>query len=251
MSSRSTSRDRRYKEEWETTHAEIQATSGRKTWEKEIDKAVRMLPLPQEWDAQPIESLVPLIMGGSNYGEGRTDTKDSLIAATVHFGKFMHTSQWDMQCDDITDQRIKAFRELVFTSVCITLLEYQIDEDQLNRMMRLVFATSSADKNIRRLRNGTHWVHRMIRDLMIRGWGSRSSQVFFYCKISRRRLSNYITYQKRVAVGSGVQTYARMWETSNSTDIFLAQFREYETVCEDRRNLLITAVYLVLGRSVQ
>ena len=182
-----------YRKEWETTHKEVrgslEAESSKKNFEREIDHATALLPLSAQWHFPSSENLVRDISrdvesyAGSRESEiGGSEEVEALINATRRFGELMAVSKWRMDLGNVTNQRIVAYRELVFTSVCITLLECGIDEDQVNRMMRLAFGTSSGDRNLRRLRNGAHWVHRMIRTLLARQWGQQASNLFFYCK---------------------------------------------------------------------
>ena len=148
-----------YREEWETTHKEVRGSvevkSQKKNFEREIDNATALLPPVVQWHLLPfaeklVQDIARDVYAGSRGPESEeidegAEEAGALISATCRFGELMAVLKWRMDLGNVTNQRIVAYRELVFTSICITLLDCGISEDQVNRMMRLTFSTSSGD----------------------------------------------------------------------------------------------------------
>jgi hypothetical protein len=78
--------------------------------------------------------------------------------------------------------QIHNFRELVFASLCVVMEHQGLPINTINDLMRICMSSSGA-ANLYRLRRGALWVNRVIRGLIIRGWGHGATELFFLCKM--------------------------------------------------------------------
>lgn len=78
--------------------------------------------------------------------------------------------------------QIKAFRELVFASLCVVMEHQGIAINTIENLMRICIS-SSGSANLYRLRRGALWVNRMISGTLMKqmGWGHASTEFFVLC----------------------------------------------------------------------
>ena len=108
----------------------------------------------------------------------------TVIAATRSYAEAIVLARMavDPRDGSLLDKRLLAFRELIFASVCVTLLECRVPKDEVNRIMRTALSTSSGERSLKRMRYGVQWINRLVRELLQRGWGLKASSLFFICK---------------------------------------------------------------------
>lgn len=73
------------------------------------------------------------------------------------------------------------FCKLVFVSLCYVLVQKGMETDVVDNVMRVCISKSDA-KHLDVLREGAHWVNRMISALMVKGLRHRASEVFVLCE---------------------------------------------------------------------
>ena len=75
----------------------------------------------------------------------------------------------------------------------VELMEQQgLPINTINDLMRICMSSSGA-ANLYRLRRGALWVNRVIRGLILRGWGHGATELFLLCKNFRPSLPRSVT----------------------------------------------------------
>ncbi|MCJ1449187.1 MAG: hypothetical protein MMC23_009706 [Stictis urceolatum] len=249
MNSQASNSDSRtgYNDEWQATLKEMRpspdaAQSSKKAWERDIEEVTDSLPPPSMWNVPASAELIKAVVmhpPEEVRGEGHESqgSHEVLLLATRRFSHTMALCKVDLdpRTGDMMERRIASFRELVFASVCIVLLDCRVAEEDVNSIMRTALASSSGDRNIRRMRNGAQWVHRAIRTLIMNGWGAKASEAIFM-------------------FNRGIKFYARVTESGTSLEHLINCFPEPEQhkPASDRHVLLLpAAVDRVLGGVVK
>jgi hypothetical protein len=129
--------------------------------------------IPSEWAHTPGSSL--LLTEEKRPG---MNTKDALILSARQYALDTKASG----TNSMFISQIHNFRELVFASLCVVMEHQGLPINTINDLMRICMSSSGA-ANLYRLRRGALWVNRVIRGLIIRGWGHGATELFFLCKM--------------------------------------------------------------------
>jgi hypothetical protein len=130
--------------------------------------------IPSEWAQSPGSS--PLPIGGNHTG---MSTKDALILSARQYALDTKASG----TNSVFVSQIHSFRELVFASLCVVMEQQGLPINTINDLMRICMSSSGA-ANLYRLRRGALWVNRVIRGLIVKGWGHGATELFLLCKIT-------------------------------------------------------------------
>ncbi|KAH8761904.1 hypothetical protein BGZ57DRAFT_576267 [Hyaloscypha finlandica] len=134
--------------------------------------------IPSEWAQTPGSSL--LLAEDRRPG---MNTKDALILSARQYALDTKAPG----TNSVFVSQIHNFRELVFASLCVVMEHQGLPINTINDLMRICMSSSGA-ANLYRLRRGALWVNRVIRGLIIRGWGHGATELFF---LSGRPVSQY------------------------------------------------------------
>jgi hypothetical protein len=128
--------------------------------------------IPSEWAQSPGSS--PLSMS-ENHAD--MNTKDALILSARQYALDTKASG----TNSVFVSQIHNFRELVFASLCVVMEQQGLPINTINDLMRICMSSSGA-ANLYRLRRGALWVNRVIRGLIVKGWGHGATELFLLCK---------------------------------------------------------------------
>jgi hypothetical protein len=135
--------------------------------------------IPTEW------SQSPLFVKDNTSG---TSTTDALILSARQYALDTKASG----TNSAFVSQIHNFRELVFASLCVVMEQQGLPINTINDLMRICMSSSGA-ANLYRLRRGALWVNRVIRGLILRGWGHGATELFLLCKNFRPSLPRSVT----------------------------------------------------------
>jgi hypothetical protein len=130
--------------------------------------------IPSEWAQSPGSS--PLPIGECHPG---MNAKEALILSARQYALDTKASS----TNSLFVSQIHNFRELVFASLCVVMEQQGLPINTINDLMRICMSSSGA-ANLYRLRRGALWVNRVIRGLIVKGWGHGATELFLLCKIS-------------------------------------------------------------------
>jgi len=105
------------------------------------------------------------------------NTKDALILSARQYALDTKASG----TKSVFVSQIHNFRELVFASLCVVMEQQGLPINTINDLMRICMSSSGA-ANLYRLRRGALWVNRVIRGLIVKGWGHGATELFLLCK---------------------------------------------------------------------
>jgi hypothetical protein len=128
--------------------------------------------IPTEWNQSPL--CVKDI-------QSVTSTTDSLILSARQYALDTKASG----TNSVFVTQIHNFRELVFASLCVVMEQQGLPINTINDLMRICMSSSGA-ANLYRLRRGALWVNRVIRGLIVKGWGHGATELFLLCKNLRQ-----------------------------------------------------------------
>ena len=109
-------------------------------------------------------------------------SKKELIRRGCEYGALAH--EREIYGDLIL--HLAKYQQLVFVSLCTVMISDGTPKDVVNWMMRR-YVSDTTPENLKRLRLGSLWVNRCIADLLERGWGFRSWEIFLLCLFPLRR----------------------------------------------------------------
>jgi hypothetical protein len=127
--------------------------------------------IPSEWAPGS-----PLPIGGNDTGMNK---KDALILSARQYALDTKASG----TNSVFVTQIHNFRELVFASLCVVMEQQGLPINTINDLMRICMSSSGA-ANLYRLRRGALWVNRVIRGLIVKGWGHGATELFLLCKMT-------------------------------------------------------------------
>jgi len=130
--------------------------------------------IPSEWHQCSSPSPTQV----SDYAEQGADTKDALI----HLARQYALDTKASGANSAFVSQIHNFRELVFASLCVVMEQQGLSIETINDLMRICMSSSGA-ANLYRLRRGALWVNRVIRGLIVKGWGHGATELFLLCRI--------------------------------------------------------------------
>lgn len=107
-----------------------------------------------------------------------TNTTDSLILSARQYALDTKASG----TNSALVSQIHNFRELVFASLCVVMEQQGLPINTINELMRICMSSSGA-ANLYRLRRGALWVNRVIRGLIVKGWGHGATELFLLCML--------------------------------------------------------------------
>lgn len=99
-----------------------------------------------------------------------------LVMRGCRYGRFVIHCEEDGQFA----MRIAKYQQLVFVCYCTVLIFVGNSKDTVNWMMRQ-FISDSDNKNLEKYRSGCLWVNRCVAELLRRGWGYKSWELFILC----------------------------------------------------------------------
>jgi hypothetical protein len=129
--------------------------------------------IPSDWAQLPGSS--PLLIRDKQPG---MNTKEALILSARQYALDTKASG----TNSVFVSQIHNFRELVFASLCVVMEQQGLPINTINDLMRICMSSSGA-ANLYRLRRGALWVNRVIRGLIVKGWGHGATELFLLCKI--------------------------------------------------------------------
>jgi hypothetical protein len=127
--------------------------------------------IPNSWH----ESQSPVSLSDTHTRSG-LNTSDSLILSARQYA--LDTKASGTNSAFVT--QIHSFRELVFASLCVVMEQQRLPIATINDLMRICMSSSGA-ANLYRLRRGALWVNRVIRGLIVNGWGHGATELFLLC----------------------------------------------------------------------
>lgn len=169
--------------------------SERPRWKQEADILLKEIPEATKWmdvwKKYQGQDVITTVLGDPIPGSGSNATSSASAALVCR----------DRPCQDDLLMRVSryaervkscgaaakaythiaSFQELVFVSLCHILVEYGIDTDVVDDIMRICISDSSS-KNLKRLRAGALWVNKLINRLQWSGWYQRATMVFILRK---------------------------------------------------------------------
>lgn len=102
-----------------------------------------------------------------------TENKD-LVIRGYDYAEYIH--RW---ADNLSfKESVVSFQALIFVSYCLVLIQSGVSKETTNNMMRRYFVRNNEDNTLESYRRGVVWIHRCIADLLVKGWGHRSWEVF-------------------------------------------------------------------------
>ncbi|KAN0115553.1 hypothetical protein V8E51_005097 [Hyaloscypha variabilis] len=134
--------------------------------------------IPSEWAQSPGSSPLPISASRSDL-----NTKEALILSARQYALDTKASG----TNSVFVSQVHNFRELVFASLCVVMEQQGLPINTINDLMRICMSSSGA-ANLYRLRRGALWVNRVIRGLIVKGWGHGATELFL---LSGRPVSQY------------------------------------------------------------
>jgi hypothetical protein len=168
----------------------------------------------------------------------------------VRVGKYAKVVKSSEVAARLSVQKV-AFRELIFVSSCVVLLDNGVPEKKINEIMRVGISSSASWKTLKALRRGALWVNQLIDKLSKSGWGYSALMLFTLCN----RRPFFVMLRPLITIGGKrIAQYARFAERPNDSELY---FLERLTVSEhipqfscDFSFSICTYVQQVIGDSV-
>lgn len=129
--------------------------------------------------------------GSRHYPSIFPPDKEVLIRRGCEYGALAH--ERELHGDLIL--HLAKFQQLIFVSLCSVMIYDGTPKEVVNWMMRR-YVSDTTPENLKRLRLGSIWVNRCIADLLEKGWGFRSWEVFLLCQFSPLRIALILTHLK-------------------------------------------------------